>query len=256
MQANLKILVKGFQLFEQRIIDTVIRLSAKRTPSLLLLPDYQFKTADAIIIDALDSEAMRWADSNHLNLQNQVVIWVDLDTPVNNPKHTVLNRPVLWVNLSIIVSRILEELSQAEAQEDLDNGLLPGDELFKPLASVLIVDDSQAILGYLSKILKRSGYMVTTADCGENAIKAAKIKRFDCVLMDVLMPGIDGYKACREIRRIKSSAVAMPVIMLTSRASPFDKIRGRMAGCNAYLTKPVRMDVLLKTVSKYANGLG
>ncbi len=253
MKPNIKILVKGFQLFEQRIIDTVVRLSAKRSPRLLLMPDYQFEKADAIIIDTLDTEAMQWAENNHLALQDQVVIWVGLNTPINNIKHTVLNRPVLWVNLPIIVARVLEELSQAEIQEDIDDALSK-DELFKPSASVLVVDDSQAIRGYLSKILKRSGYVVTTADCGENAIKTAKAQRFDCVLMDVLMPGIDGYKACREIRRIKNSAVAMPVIMLTSKASPFDKIRGRMAGCNAYLTKPVRMDVLLKTVSKYANG--
>ncbi len=251
MKANLNILVKGFQLFEQRIIETTVRLSAKRTPSLSLLPDSQFKAADAIIIDGTDDEAMQWAESNLMILQNQVVIWVDLDAPLSSVKHTVMKRPVLWVNLPIIVSRLLEELSQAELEQDL-NDTLPEHELFRSSASVLVVDDSQAIRGYLSEVLKRSGYVVTTADCGESAIEAAKSKRFDCVLMDVLMPGIDGYKACRKIRRIKNNAVSMPVIMLTSKASPFDKIRGRMAGCDAYLTKPVKMDVLLKTVAKYA----
>lgn len=250
MQANLKILAKGFQVFEQRIIDTTVRLSTNRTPSLSLLQDTQINEADVIIIDALDTGAMDWADSNKAALDEQVVIWVDLTTELSNRKHTVLNRPVLWVNLPITATRVLEELSQAELGEEMTD---EPESAEVPLASILVTDDSQAIRDYLSQTLKRRGYAVTAAESGEDAVEMAKKQRFDCVLMDVLMPGIDGYKACREIRRIKSSGKGvMPVVMLTSKTSPFDKIRGKMAGCNAYLTKPVKMQILLDTVKKYA----
>ncbi|HEY8049741.1 MAG TPA: response regulator, partial [Ramlibacter sp.] len=57
-----------------------------------------------------------------------------------------------------------------------------------------------------------------------------------CVFMDVLMPGVDGFEACR---RIKARRGALPVVMLTSKSSPFDRVRGKIAGCDTYLTKPV-----------------
>lgn len=252
MQPNLKLLVKGFQLFEQRIIDTTVRLSVNRSPSLTLLSDTQLQDADVIIIDALDADAMQWAELNQQVLQKQAVVWVDLDKPMTSARHSLLNRPVLWVNLPITVTRILEELSFADIQNGTDAAALEADLLEQALYSVLVVDDSQAIRDYLSETLKRRGYSVVTAESGEAAIAAAKAQRFDCVLMDVLMPGIDGYKACREVRRIKSHASAMPVVMLTSKTSPFDKIRGKMSGCDAYLTKPVKMEYLLQTVEKYA----
>lgn len=252
MQPNLKILVKGFQLFEQRIIETTVRLSVNRSPSLTLLSEDEVGQSDVVIIDALDVDAMQWANQNHRVLRELVVIWVDLSTPVPSKKHAVLNRPVLWVNLPITATRILEEQSFEEIQHEEQNSSIESIEPAKPLASVLVVDDSQAIRDYLSETLKKRGYAVTTAESGEVAIEEAKAKYFNCVLMDVLMPGIDGYKACREIRRIKSGSGTMSVVMLTSKTSPFDKIRGKMAGCNAYLTKPVKMDNLLQTVEKYA----
>lgn len=253
MQPNIKLLVKGFQLFEQRIIETTIRLSANRSPSLSIVPDVQFQEADLIIIDALDVNAMQWASDHQSALKGQVVVWVDINTPLQSKKHATLNRPVLWVNLPITATRILEELSFAEIQTDTDSvDESTAEESAKALASVLVVDDSQAIRDYLSETLKKRGYSVRAAESGEAAIEEAKAQRFDCVLMDVLMPGIDGYKACREIRRIKSGGGPMSVVMLTSKTSPFDKIRGKMAGCDAYLTKPVKMAHLLQTVEKYA----
>lgn len=252
MQPNLKLLVKGFELFEQRVIETVVSMSANRTPSLTLLSDAQFNDNDIVIIDALNVEAMQWAEDNRQPLAEQVVIWVDLKTPVTSKKHKTLNRPVLWVNLPITAARILEELSFADVQKEEDNRVVAPNASTQLLSSVLVVDDSQAIRNYLSGALKRNGYAVDTAESGETAIEVAKTKSFDCVLMDVLMPGIDGYKACREIRRIKNTSGPMPVVMLTSKASPFDKIRGKIAGCDAYLTKPVKMEELLQTIEQYA----
>ncbi len=105
----------------------------------------------------------------------------------------------------------------------------------------------------LSSVLEMWGYNVTTADSGEAGVIAVGKNGFSCVLMDVLMPGIDGYDACRRIKAMPNRA-GTPVVMLTSKSSPFDKIRGKMAGCDAYLTKPVEkarlMEVLAKQVHK------
>ena len=68
------------------------------------------------------------------------------------------------------------------------------------------------------------------------------------MLLDVLMPGIDGFEACR---RIKARAGSPPVVMLTSKSSPFDRVRGKMAGCDTYLTKPVDAEQLRAVVSRH-----
>ncbi len=252
MQTNLKLIIKGFQLFEQRIIETTARLSANRSPSITLLASSQVEEADVIIVDGQDADSMQWADFNAKILNGKTVIWVDRVEPITSLKHSLLSRPVLWVNLPITVTRVLEEqaLNEVLAQSNIkiSNVEVPAETL----ASILVVDDSQAIRDYLVKTLRHSNYHVVAAQSGEQAIEEAKAQRFDCVLMDVLMPGIDGYKACREIRRIRSKGGAMPVVMLTSKTSPFDKIRGKMAGCNAYLTKPVKIETLLQTVALHA----
>ncbi|HSI55395.1 MAG TPA: response regulator, partial [Ramlibacter sp.] len=89
---------------------------------------------------------------------------------------------------------------------------------------------------------------VVEADSAEDGIAAATTQPFACVLMDVLMPGIDGFEACR---RIKAKRAKLPVIMLTSKSSPFDRVRGKMAGCDTYLTKPVDPAQLHEVVERH-----
>lgn len=253
MQPNLKLFLNGFQLFEKRIIETTVRLSKNRTPSLVLLNEQEHSSADVLIIDCLDTEAMQWAKLHEQELVNRTVIWVDGNSINKGQKHVRMNRPILWVNLPITLARIFDDFSLQEqesialAAEKTHQETIPKNNK----SNILVVDDSQAVRDYLSKVLKRSGYKVDTAESGDDAIEIIKDKHYDCVLMDVLMPGIDGYKACREIRRSKTHGVATAVVMLTSKTSPFDKIRGKMAGCDAYLTKPVKIQVLLETVKSY-----
>lgn len=117
---------------------------------------------------------------------------------------------------------------------------------------VLIVDDSAAVRAHLSVVLQNYGYIVTAADSGEAGVMAAGSLDYACVLMDVLMPGMDGYDACRRIKSMRREGKrAPPVVMLTSRASPFDRIRGKMAGCDAYLTKPVEKSHLLEILAQH-----
>jgi twitching motility two-component system response regulator PilG len=105
--------------------------------------------------------------------------------------------------------------------------------------SVLVVDDSLAVRNYLRSQLEKRGFAVADAADAQQAIELATTQSFGAVLMDVLMPGTDGYEACRQLKGRLRGAAAVPVIMLTCKSSPFDRIRGKMAGCDAYLTKPV-----------------
>ncbi len=252
-QPHLRLLVKGFEVFEQRIIETTVRLSESRSPRLSLVSDASVLEADVIIVDGTDEGAMSWAEEHERLLQERMVVWIDADSPATGAKHVMLNRPILWVNLPIILTRVLDEqaLNESALGQSSDADAVASQEAQENNgSSVLVVDDSKAVRDYLINILTTNGYAVTGAGTGEEAIEKVKAQYYDCVLMDVLMPGIDGYKACRQVRRIKLYPKSIPVVMLTSRTSPFDKIRGKFAGCDAYLTKPVKVKTLLTAVKK------
>ena len=71
------------------------------------------------------------------------------------------------------------------------------------------------------------------------------------MFLDVVLPGIDGYQVCKLIKGNKQAIKRTAVVMLTSRASPFDRLRGSLSGCDAYLTKPVDENLLLEVIAKF-----
>lgn len=97
--------------------------------------------------------------------------------------------------------------------------------------------------------LKLFGIKVNTAATGEQAIELISNKDYSLIFLDVVLPGIDGYQICKLIKRDKARKKT-PGIMLTSKSSPFDRVKGALAGCNTYLTKPVKQDTFQKTVKK------
>lgn len=115
---------------------------------------------------------------------------------------------------------------------------------------VLVVDDNLTVREFMKSKLAPFGFNVDFASSGEQAVGFTGQKNYTCVFLDVIMPGIDGYQVCKLIKS-KKSARKTAVVMLTSKSSPFDRIRGAMAGCDAYLTKPVNEDKLLETIVKF-----
>ena len=115
---------------------------------------------------------------------------------------------------------------------------------------VLVVDDSLPVRKALDMKLTLMNYEVELASSGEQAMNLLDSNSYDSVFLDVIMPGIDGYEVCKRIKRDKTKK-HMPVIMLTSKSSPFDKVKGKLAGCDTYLTKPVEHDEFQKVVAGY-----
>jgi len=121
----------------------------------------------------------------------------------------------------------------------------------KPQAdSVLVVDDNVTVREFMKSKLASFNFDVDYAESGEEAIGLTGQKYYTCIFLDVIMPGIDGYQVCKLIKS-KRVTPKTTVVMLTSKDSPFDKIRGSMSGCDAYLTKPVDEEKLLETIVKY-----
>ena len=100
--------------------------------------------------------------------------------------------------------------------------------------TVLIVDDEKNIVNIIAFNLKKEGYEVLTAGDGEEAVAIADEKNPDLILLDIMMPKMDGYEACRKIREKHN----MPIIMLTARAEELDKVLGLEMGADDYVTKP------------------
>ena len=117
-----------------------------------------------------------------------------------------------------------------------------------PVKRILVVDDSPTERHVLTEILAKSGYKVITAESGEQAIAMAKQELPDLVLMDVVMPGMNGYQATRTITRDEATR-HIPVIMCTSKSQETDKIWGMRQGAHDYIVKPIDPDALLAKIA-------
>jgi DNA-binding response OmpR family regulator len=114
----------------------------------------------------------------------------------------------------------------------------PSNAYFDPLSQqkvhVMVVDDEKMIRSLLKMSLQRMGYDVTAAEDGEEALRLFGLAQFDLILLDILMPGIDGFTVCSELRKISN----VPIVMLTALNRPDDIVRGLELGADNYITKP------------------
>ena len=107
-----------------------------------------------------------------------------------------------------------------------------------PIQKILLVDDSKTELHVLSELLTKSGYAVRTAENGEEAMRRLQEEKPDLILMDVVMPGQNGFQLTRAISRDPLYA-DVPIIMCTSKNQETDRVWGMRQGAKAYITKPV-----------------
>lgn len=110
---------------------------------------------------------------------------------------------------------------------------------------ILIVEDSVSLTDALESVLKREKYTVEVAHDGEEGVAYAETGVYDAIIMDVMMPKMNGIDAVREIRRKK---ISTPIIMLTALSEDSDKVRGLDCGADDYLTKPFSMPELLARI--------
>lgn len=114
----------------------------------------------------------------------------------------------------------------------------------------MVVDDSRPVRKQLEIQLKMLGVSVELAENGEQAIELSKGNQYDIIFLDVVMPGIDGYKVCKHLKQnIRTKGT--PVVMLTGKSSPFDKVKGTLSGCDTYLTKPLQHEEFQSIAKKY-----
>lgn len=116
--------------------------------------------------------------------------------------------------------------------------------MVKPKPCILAVDDEKAVLLLVRRSLESEGYQVTTANCGRTAIAMFEQQPSDLVLLDIVMPDIDGYAVCQHIRSFSSA----PIIFLTGKASNGEIVKGLDVGADDYVAKPFSIEEILARV--------
>lgn len=117
-----------------------------------------------------------------------------------------------------------------------------------PVKKILVVDDSPTERHFMVELLTRNGFSIVTAESGEDGIVKAKIEQPDLIIMDVVMPGLNGFQATRTITRDEATK-HIPVILCTSKNQETDKIWGLRQGALDYVVKPVDPEEMLKKIA-------
>lgn len=113
------------------------------------------------------------------------------------------------------------------------------------MPKILVIEDEKEMIRGLKDILEFEGYEIVTAETGREGLVVVSRNEPDCIILDLMLPDIDGYKVCEQIRQKK---LHTPILMLTAKAQEYDKIRGFKVGADDYLTKPFSVGELLARV--------
>jgi len=267
--------VIGFNPVERSMLASIFALAARRDPGFVQYDPAitASGSADIYLVDADSPEALN--EFKTLSKRSNLpAVMVGAGDSGGFP---LLPRPLQWARLL----QALEETVAATAgagQRDDDEGTLPlgtkslsataagrshpGSASTPPLDdaaakkralgdTVLVVDDNASVRMFMKAKLAPFNFEVDFAETGEEAVGLTGSREYTCVFLDVVLPGIDGYQVCKMIKGNKQAMKKTAVVMLTSRSSPFDKLRGSLAGCDEYLTKPLDEDRLLEVIAQF-----
>lgn len=264
MESNktFRIATFGLSTYESRVLQTICIISRNRPRTYEICDANTPEPADFAIVDRDDPAAT--ADWERYQSTNPMAGAVMLTKhPMQGMSDNLISRPIMATRLLAILDN-LQKSSESPAfapGEALETGEMPSaahptsaearsSSARGAWLTALVVDDSLPIRRQIQIELKQFVGKVDLAEDGEQALELIAEKAYDIVFLDVVLPGMDGYKICRTIKRNKSTKDT-PVIMLTGKSSPFDRVKGKLAGCDTYLTKPVDHATFQKVVHKY-----
>ncbi len=247
----------GIPDFERQILDRIFRLSAARALTYGLADEQEARSADIALVDPSTQKALaQWRTIISERPDMKTVRVVSDEQSDSSPCFT---RPFLATRVLAVLDGVVMDSAGAPPPSPVDTGNIaepvstetsPENDVSTACYRALVVDDSQMIRKQVGLALQDAEIAVEYAESGEKALEIIDQHSFDIIFLDVVMTGLDGYEVCKTIKRDKARR-HIPVVMLTSQSSPFDKIKGKFSGCDAYLTKPVRRDEFQKTLDQH-----
>lgn len=244
MSDNATISFLGFNNSELVIMKTLLKIVQKLRMDFSILEPDQYHNASIVFVNADNAQGINEAEELSKANGTQKIMVGNQDYP----NEVSIRKPMVLKRITAALQLLLDKqpISTRTSSNKPDVG------------KVLVVDDSFPVRTYMGQQLEAIAHgrlSVEFAESGEDALRILMKQDFHAVFLDVVMPGVDGYKICKWI---KSNKPHISVTMLTSKKSPFDKVRGSMSGCDFYLVKPAEQkkikDVLTKTFPMLLEG--
>jgi two-component system cell cycle response regulator len=253
----------GFTEAEKEMLASTFRLTGRRAFSYAEASTPE-ERSDVYLVNADNAAALNQLQTRCPNIHAPAVLIGSVAAASPWP---VIDKPIRWMRLfeqldKVMEAAVTERVRRRSTTSDKWDGRTyrrsvdrnaaakPVYVEPKPMETVLVVDDSATVRAFMRAKLAPFRFDVDYAENGEKAIDMAQAKKYTCIFLDIMMPGIDGYQVCKSIRSNPDSRDTA-VVMLTSKTSAIDKFRGNWAGCDTYLSKPVSEDDLLMTIARY-----
>jgi two-component system cell cycle response regulator len=248
---------------ERNVLKNIFKLSLYRSYTYTLASSDH--ASQILLVDADDPKARaEWRAFCGAGSRNEPLSFRQSGTPPSLPtvmitKETLSNDIAYCIHRPFVATRVLSVLDQVAAQATTgptqervigEDQPIVAKSVERSVQTALVVDDSSTVRKQIELELKLFGIQVDAVESGEQAFESLARKNYDLIFLDVVLPGVDGYQICKTIKKDKATKKT-PVIMLTSKSSPFDRIKGALAGCDTYLTKPVKQTSFQKVVKKY-----
>lgn len=267
MDRIFKVSVIGLAPNEQNTLGSIFKLAASRPRQYTLVSPQERPNAEILLVDADDANAMNEWRSFSVHHSSIPIVKVIKAAPPEGSNEVHLRRPLTLKRVLEVLDKVTIEHHKFVPEividiDGKDRNLNKEDaaaiqiaiDSLKPASSTgikaLVVDDSLPVRKSMEIQLGLFGMEMDFAETGEQALEFTQKKVYDIIFLDLMLPGIDGYKVCKEIKSHKLSKKT-PVVMLTGKGSPFDKLRGTMAGANLYLTKPVEQEKLKEVIKQF-----
>jgi len=260
-----KIGVFGLKSNEQNTLGSIFKLAAARPRKYTLVAPTDRAKADIVLVDIDDTNAENEWRSFSVHYGNIPIVKVTKSLPQVTVHDVYLRRPLTLRrvletldDVTIKVHKFVPEITiddnmMLHASDDAATIDLVTQGVQTTKASgikALVVDDSLPVRKAMELQLGLYGMGIDFAETGEEALDYIQKNVYDIIFLDVMLPGVDGLKVCKQIKSHKWSK-KMPVVMLTGKDSRIDKIRGAMAGANEYLTKPVQQEQLKEVIKQF-----
>jgi len=262
-KATFAVMILGLTDSERRVVKSLCMLSCNRPRSYKVVSGVDADQADVCIVDGRDGGAIEALKAARLKRKVPAIV-VDSPAP-SNEYDLSIGRPIvasrLLNTLDLLVTKALDYFPELviggggaagathSGKSQFADALHAAPRIKHHTA--LVVDDSVTIRKQVELALRMHDIEATCAETGESAMAFLATRHFDLIFLDVVLPGgTDGYQICRSIKK-SSVHKNTPVIMLTGKSSPFDRVRGSLAGCDPYLTKPVENHTFNTVLKKY-----
>ncbi len=262
MDKVFKVGIFGLANNEQNTLGSIFKLAATRNRQYTLVSATDRPQAEIILVDVDDPNTINEWRSFSVHHNKIPLVKVTKGAVPEGSSEVYLRRPLTLKRVLEVLDKVtIESIGYVPELVIGGKGDPPSQEIMDALIKVvdeakptgfkaLVVDDSLPVRKSMEIQLGLYGLDIDFAETGEQALEFTEKKVYDIIFLDLMLPGIDGYKVCKEIKSHKLSKNT-PVVMLTGKGSRFDKLRGTMAGANVYLTKPVEQEKLKEVINQF-----